>query len=91
MLHVVLLQVLLITLGLMSTAWNLIAFVLYPLLSREKGTAVGRAGIAYGYRWFWSVARLSGMLHMDARSAGRAARRARPHRRGQPPPACSTR
>lgn len=65
-LQTILLQVLLLALGLMSTAWNAIAFVLFPLLPRARGTAIGRAGIAYGYRAFWAVARFSGMLHMDA-------------------------
>ena len=56
----------LVLLALMSTAWNLIAFVLYPLLPRERGLAVGRAGIAYGYRLYWFLASLVGMLRLDA-------------------------
>ena len=62
-----LMQGLLLTLGLISVTWNLIAFVLYPLLRRERGQAVGRAGIAYGYRLFWTLAQASGLLQMDAR------------------------
>ena len=60
------LQLLLLGLGLVSLLWNLIALVLYPLLPRALGLRVGRAGIAWGYRLFWAVARASGLLHMDA-------------------------
>ena len=60
------LQLLLLGLGLISLVWNLIALVLYPLLPRALGLRVGRAGIAWGYRLFWAVARASGLLHMDA-------------------------
>lgn len=61
-----LLQALLLGLGLMSLFWNLIALLLYPLLPRETGRRVGRAGISGGYRMFWAVARASGLLRMDA-------------------------
>jgi 1-acyl-sn-glycerol-3-phosphate acyltransferase len=60
------LQLLLLGLGLISLLWNLIALMLYPLLPRALGLRVGRAGIAWGYRLFWAVARASGLLHMDA-------------------------
>jgi len=62
------LQLLLLGLGLMSLAWNLVALVLHPLLPRTLGLRVGRAGISRGYRLFWAVARASGLLHMDARA-----------------------
>lgn len=58
----------LLFLALISLVWNLVAVVLYPLLPRTRGLAVGRAGIAYGYRLFWAVARLSGMLRLDNRA-----------------------
>jgi 1-acyl-sn-glycerol-3-phosphate acyltransferase len=61
-----LLQLLLLGLGLMSLAWNGIALLLYPLLPRAGGLRVGRAGISRGYRLFWSLARASGLLRMDA-------------------------
>ena len=51
------LQVMLLLLGLGSLLWNAVALVLYPLLSRETGRRVGRAGIAAGYRLFWVMAR----------------------------------
>ncbi|MFO1224784.1 MAG: lysophospholipid acyltransferase family protein [Burkholderiaceae bacterium] len=60
------LQLLLIGLGLMSVGWNLIALVLHPLLPRASGLRIGRAGISGGYRMFWRVARISGLLRMDA-------------------------
>ena len=62
------LQGLLVMLGLMSIGWNAIAIVLYPLLPRETGQRVGRAGIAFGYRIFWAAARASGLLRMEAQA-----------------------
>jgi 1-acyl-sn-glycerol-3-phosphate acyltransferase len=50
----------------MSTIWNLVALLLYPLLPRERGLVVGRAGISYGYRLYWALARLSGMIRLEA-------------------------
>jgi 1-acyl-sn-glycerol-3-phosphate acyltransferase len=63
-----LLQLLLLGLGLISVLWNLCALLLYPLLPRALGLRVGRAGIALGYRFFWAVARASGLLQMDAQA-----------------------
>ena len=60
------LQSLLLLLGLMSAGWNAVALLLYPLLPRDTGRRVGRAMIAYGYRVFWRIAALSGMLRLDA-------------------------
>jgi 1-acyl-sn-glycerol-3-phosphate acyltransferase len=57
---------LLLLLGLISLAWNLAALVLHPLLPRDRGLAVGRAGISRGYALFWAVANWSGLLKMDA-------------------------
>lgn len=56
----------LLLLGVMSTIWNLVALLLYPLLPRERGLVVGRAGISYGYRLYWALARLSGMIRLEA-------------------------
>ena len=55
----------LIILALMSLAWNLVAFVLYPFLSEERGRVVGRAGIAYGYRLFWTLAGATRIIKLD--------------------------
>ncbi|HEU4458416.1 MAG TPA: lysophospholipid acyltransferase family protein [Methylibium sp.] len=60
------LHALLLLLGLVSLAWNLVAALLYPLLSRERGTVIGRAVIAHGYRAYWAIARASGMLYLDS-------------------------
>ena len=60
------LQLLLVFLALISVCWNLLSLLLYPLLPRATGLRVGRAGIALGYRFFWRVARLTGLLRMDA-------------------------
>ncbi|MFZ5542288.1 MAG: lysophospholipid acyltransferase family protein [Pseudomonadota bacterium] len=56
----------LLVLGLISLAWNLVAMLLYPLLPRERGLRIGRAGIARGYALFWWLASLSGMLRIDS-------------------------
>jgi 1-acyl-sn-glycerol-3-phosphate acyltransferase len=61
-----LLHLQLLVLGLLSLGWNFIAMLLYPFLSRERGLAVGRAGIAHGYGLFWRIAALSGMLKIDS-------------------------
>jgi 1-acyl-sn-glycerol-3-phosphate acyltransferase len=61
-----LLQTLLLTLGLMSLACNLMAVVSHPVLPRHIGLAVGRAGISRCYRWFWWIASACGMLRLDA-------------------------
>lgn len=61
------LYLLLLGLGLMSLAWNLVAMVLYPLLPAGRGRDVGRAAIAHGYRLFWTVACACGMMRIDAR------------------------
>ena len=63
-----LLQLLLLVLGLMSVLWNIVALLLYPLLPRATGQRIGRAVIAFGYRMFWSAARASGLLRMDAKA-----------------------
>jgi 1-acyl-sn-glycerol-3-phosphate acyltransferase len=59
-------QLLLLLLGLMSLVFNFASMLLYPLLPRERGTAIGRGGIAYGYRLFWWVASLTGILRLEA-------------------------
>ncbi len=60
------LQSLLLLLGVMSLAWNLIALVLYPVVPRHAALRIGRAGIAGVYRGFWRIAGWSGLLRMDA-------------------------
>lgn len=60
------LQLLLLGLGLHSLLWSGIAMALYPVLPRTLGLRLGRAMIAYGYRLFWRVAELTGMISLDA-------------------------
>jgi 1-acyl-sn-glycerol-3-phosphate acyltransferase len=60
------LYLLLLQLGLTSLAWNLLALPMYYLLPRELGQRVGRAGIAANYSLFWTLAKASGMLRVDA-------------------------
>lgn len=59
------LYLLLLWLGILSLAFNLVAFLLNPLLSEQRGRDFGRAGIAYGYRLFWSFAQISGLMRID--------------------------
>lgn len=61
-----LLHGLLLLLGMVSLAWNLVALLLYPLLPRPHGLRLGRAAIACVYGSFWRLASLTGMLRMDA-------------------------
>ncbi|RZL08006.1 MAG: 1-acyl-sn-glycerol-3-phosphate acyltransferase [Rubrivivax sp.] len=56
----------LLFLGLVSLLWNAAALLLYPLLSSDAGRRVGRAGIAGGYRLFWTVARAVGMMRLHS-------------------------
>lgn len=72
------LWLLLLVLGLMSLAGNLGALLLLPIVPRSPGHtavralglrvghAIGRTGIAYGYRLFWVLARASGLLRLEA-------------------------
>lgn len=60
--------VLLFWLGVLSLGWNLIAFVLRFILRDAVAHRVGRAGIAYGYRFFWACARASGLMRLEAES-----------------------
>lgn len=62
------LYLLLLWLGVISLSFNLVAFVLHPWLSAERGAAFGRAGIAYGYRLFWATAQACGMMRIDAKA-----------------------
>jgi 1-acyl-sn-glycerol-3-phosphate acyltransferase len=63
-----LLQTLLLLLGGVSLAWNLVAMLLYPVLPRRTGLVLGRATIAYIYRTFWRLASLVGMLRMHSQA-----------------------
>ncbi|MFO1276803.1 MAG: lysophospholipid acyltransferase family protein [Sphaerotilus natans] len=59
--------VLLVWLGLISLSWNATAFLLQWLpLPPARRHAIGRAGIAYGYRFYWACARASGLMRLEA-------------------------
>lgn len=60
------LLVLLAWLGVISLAWNLVAFLLKFVLRGPVARRVGRAGIAYGYRFYWACARASGLMRLEA-------------------------
>ncbi|MCC2632341.1 MAG: acyltransferase [Ramlibacter sp.] len=62
------LLVLLAWLGVISLAWNAVAFVLKFFLRGALGRRVGCAGIAYGYRFYWACARASGLMRLEAES-----------------------
>jgi len=62
------LLVLLAWLGLISLAWNLVAFFLKFVLHGPVAHRVGRAAIAYAYRFYWGCARASGLMRLDAQS-----------------------
>ena len=60
------LYIVLLLLGLSSLAWNCIAFLLYPVLSRSTGLRLGRAFIAHGYGTFWRAAGVLGLMRIEA-------------------------
>ena len=62
------LVLLVVVLGAMSLLYNLGAWLLHFVLKGERGAAVGRAGIACGYRLYWVLARASGLMRIDARA-----------------------
>ena len=57
---------LLLLLGLLSLTWNLLATVLYPLLSRQRGLALGRRVISRCYGGFWAFSELTGMIRIES-------------------------
>ena len=63
-----LLYLLLLLLGVMSLTWNLIAWLIYPVLPQRRGQAIGRTAIAIVYRMFWSIAAALGILRIEAKA-----------------------
>ena len=61
-----LLYALLLLLGSISLAWNLVAMLLYPVLPARVGRSLGRRVIAFAYRSFWATASAFGMMRIDA-------------------------
>lgn len=62
---------LLLLLGLMSLSWNLLATVLYPLLTRQRGLVLGRRVISRCYGGFWAFAELTGMIRIESQAMDR--------------------
>jgi 1-acyl-sn-glycerol-3-phosphate acyltransferase len=61
------LYVLLSILGVVSLGWNVVALVLRPSMSPERGRVFGRWMISFAYRVFWGTATACGMMRIDAR------------------------
>lgn len=55
----------LLLLGVGSLSWNLISWVIYPFVPRERGRDIGRAAIAGGYRLFWWWLQLTGVMRLS--------------------------
>lgn len=63
----------LVLLAVMSLIWNLVALVLHPFMGVETGRRVGRAGIAYGYRTYWTIVDALGAMRLDLKELDRLA------------------
>jgi 1-acyl-sn-glycerol-3-phosphate acyltransferase len=50
-----------------SLLWNAVALLLYPLLPRDRGLALGRAAISRGYGLFWLMTGATRMLQLRGR------------------------
>lgn len=55
-------------LGLMCLIWTPIAFVLYPVLSRSQGRALGRYVITISFRFYLMILSLSGRFSIDVKA-----------------------
>ena len=55
----------LLHLGAMSLTWNLVCYLLYPFLPRDKGLVIGRAAISSVYRGFWACLGWTGVMRLD--------------------------
>lgn len=51
--------------GLVCLTWSMIAALLYPLLSRDKGRTLGRTAIMGVFRYFLGFLTLSGLFRFD--------------------------
>jgi len=58
----------LVWLGVICLCWSPIALVCYPLLSRKRGTALGRLGIMGGFRLYSWTLSLTGAYRLDLRA-----------------------
>ncbi|WP_130482928.1 lysophospholipid acyltransferase family protein [Sphaerotilus mobilis] len=62
------LWVLVAWLGVLSLSWSVLAMLLHPVLPAAFGQRLGRAVIAWGYRFYWVCGRASGLMRIDARA-----------------------
>jgi 1-acyl-sn-glycerol-3-phosphate acyltransferase len=66
LLHRLLFALLIAQLALMSLVWCVLAPALSLLLSRERGTRLGRSAISFIYRSCWKSAERLGMMRIDS-------------------------
>ena len=64
--HRVFFVLVIVQLGTMSLAWNMLAPLLSLLLPREFASRVGRAGVSYIYRCCWTTAEALGLMEIDS-------------------------
>jgi 1-acyl-sn-glycerol-3-phosphate acyltransferase len=64
--HRVFFACVIVQLGLMSLAWNLLAPLLSRLLPRASAGRIGRAGVSYIYRCCWTSAEMLGLMQIDS-------------------------
>jgi hypothetical protein len=61
----VLLLLLLVEIGVLSLAWNGLAWVLHRVLPARRGTVIGRVAIGHIYATLWRTAQALGMMQID--------------------------
>ncbi len=64
--HRVFFACVIVQLGVMSLAWNLVAPLLSLLLPRTAAARLGRAGVSYIYRCCWTSAEMLGLMQIDS-------------------------
>jgi 1-acyl-sn-glycerol-3-phosphate acyltransferase len=64
--HRLLFAVVIVQIGLMSLAWNLVAPLLLLVLARRTRERIGRAAISFIYRSGWATAERLGMMSVDS-------------------------
>jgi 1-acyl-sn-glycerol-3-phosphate acyltransferase len=64
--HRVLFAAVIVQLGAMSLAWNLVAPLLALVLPRATGPRLGRSGVSFIYRCCWASAERLGLMRVDS-------------------------
>jgi 1-acyl-sn-glycerol-3-phosphate acyltransferase len=62
---------LLLGLGLASLAWSLVAALLLPVVTPQRGQAIGRHVVASSYRVFWNLTASFGLMEIDSQALDR--------------------